>query len=178
MSYHQRASVPTTERIKKWHSPKDPEDVRSFMGILNNYRRYVKGFTLSPQSVTQMKKRDHSTRRWNAQWHLQNYNKSYVLHQYLPIQTSAIVMRPSSWMLIRQERLSEASYLRYSDMGSSILKASVAALCPNRSAITLRLGKKCCSWHFALNITGKTIEVRSSDMDSSTPYLLKAVLKC
>ena len=43
--------------IEEWPVPKDVIDIRSFMGIIVYYRRFIEGFSRIPNPITSLQKK-------------------------------------------------------------------------------------------------------------------------
>ena len=46
------------EAVKNWSRPKNPTEIRSFLGLAGYYRRFIKGFSSIASSLTKLTKKD------------------------------------------------------------------------------------------------------------------------
>jgi hypothetical protein len=69
--------------IMKWLAPKDVEDIRSFMGITRNYRRFIEGFFNIAYPITSLQKKG-TNFNWSKKCQ-ENINKLKELLTTIPI---------------------------------------------------------------------------------------------
>ena len=46
------------EAVKNWSRPKNPTEIRSFLGLAGYYRRFIEGFSSIASSLTKLTKKD------------------------------------------------------------------------------------------------------------------------
>ena len=151
--------------VENYPVPQNPTHVRQFMGLVNYYRRFVKGLsTIARPRRTWPRRTCPGFGRNSASQHLSSSNQNSSHHHAWHMRTPA---NHSYWRRMRQVWRSHSYYRRSQTMALSMLLSTVGAHCARENATTASLTWK--HWPNLQANVSATIRLFGGD-SSHTPF--------